>query len=901
MYNAGSMDGDFASSTGFCGTNAMLAPGDEPIPGYRLEKFLGRGQYGEVWRATSPGRASVALKFLNLYERQGLKEFRAIQRMKFIRHPHLAPITALWLLDEDGRVLDDDLVDQYSSPPPVPRETLVPETSGERKASPQRLVMATLLCDKNLLERLAECQQQGQPGMPVEELLRYMEEAAKGIDFLNSARHDLGEGPTAVQHCDIKPANIMLTGDSVMICDFGVARFLSEGRAAVTGTSMAGSPAYMAPECIRSKPSSTSDQYSLAVTYVELRTGRLPFRSHSHMDVLQAHCTGDLDLSALNAGEQEVIRKATSVEPSDRYGSSSDMVRDLRRSLDTSEPPPAPRRSLAALIAVLAVCVLGLSLLLVRLREQGRPDAPSDGAQDPAAQQLAQNTPSTRGGPHTVTDSAKDSATQQAAPGTSRASEKSHEPEANQVPIDTKADNSAESSADNRDSSTDNSTDTHADDNADSSPDTHVDNSTDSNAGNSTMDVRPETSDSAEDLKTLMAAVSEPGMPWAGLDTALRGALLARLEGTELSRPEDQQLVANTRQFVAGRLSLGLFARYLREELRVPPPLLVVPFAASEAQARIREWSDYLGQEATITNRTGIKLALIPPGRFPMGIEASDVERLVACFPDAEATYFDDELRAPHPVCIESPFRLGVHEVTVGQFRQFVEASGYKTEAESDKQGGYGWNDAKSQLEGPLAHFDWRASGYEQTDEHPVVNVSWNDAQAFCQWLSKTEGAEYRLPTEAEWEYACRAGTSTWFYCGDHPDELTRVGNVADATAKAGLVGYQGYPFLSSHDNCLFSARVGRFLANEFGIYDLHGNVSEWCQDWYGKDYYQAARPEHSPEGPVGGMERVHRGGSWSSGAQHCRSTYRGKAAPTSRNVFLGFRVACVVSRRPTN
>ncbi len=133
------------------------------------------------------------------------------------------------------------------------------------------------------------------------------------------------------------------------------------------------------------------------------------------------------------------------------------------------------------------------------------------------------------------------------------------------------------------------------------------------------MDVRPETADSGEDLKTLMAAVSDPGMPWAGLDTTLRDALSTRLEGAEPSRPEDQQLVANTRQFVAGRLSPGLFARYLREELRVPPSLLVVPFAGPEAQARIREWSEYLGQEAMITNRTGDQAGVNPARPVPDG------------------------------------------------------------------------------------------------------------------------------------------------------------------------------------------------------------------------------------------------------------------------------------------
>jgi serine/threonine protein kinase/WD40 repeat protein len=336
----------------------MLHKGDEPVPGYRLEEFLGRGAFGEVWRATSPGRASVALKFLNLSERQGIKEFRAVQRLKSVRHPHLTSTMALWLLDEQGNVLGDDVLDSYAAGEPAPRATLMPMSSAATGQAPQRLVVATLLCDKNLSDRLEECKQQGMSGIPCEELLRYMEEAAKGIDFLNTASHDLGEGPVAIQHCDIKPANIMLTSDCVMICDFGLARFLTDAKTAATGTSMAGSPAYMAPECVKGKPSATSDQYSLAVTYTELRTGRLPFYSESWMDVIEAHCSGNLDLSGLTPNEREVIHKAVSVKPEDRYPSTVAMVRALRRAVEQKEiaiARPSPWRKTAVLITAVVV------------------------------------------------------------------------------------------------------------------------------------------------------------------------------------------------------------------------------------------------------------------------------------------------------------------------------------------------------------------------------------------------------------------------------------------------------------------------------------------------------------------------------------------------------------------
>ncbi len=208
------------------------------------------------------------------------------------------------------------------------------------------------------MDRLKECQAQGSEGIPTDELLRYMEEAAKGIDFLNSKRHHSGEGPVAIQHCDIKPANIMLTGDAVMICDFGVAAFLSNPSIAATGTSMAGSPAYMSPECTACKPGAASDQYSLALTYVELRTGKLPFRDVTWIGVIDAHRRGNLDLSRLPPREQVVIRKATAVNPDDRYSSAVAMVRALRRAVESPDQEAhqvKPLRLVAMVAAILAL------------------------------------------------------------------------------------------------------------------------------------------------------------------------------------------------------------------------------------------------------------------------------------------------------------------------------------------------------------------------------------------------------------------------------------------------------------------------------------------------------------------------------------------------------------------
>lgn len=345
----------------------MFRKGDEPIPGYRLEKFLGKGQFGEVWKTTAPGGTSAALKFIDLGGKQGIKEFRGVRRVKEIRHANLMPITALWMLDGEGNILGDKVLDTYDPEKKGIHATL--QADDEPSIRPEWLVVAMLLGKKNLADRLEECRATGQAGIPVDELLRYMEEAAKGIDYLNTPQHDLGEGMVAIQHCDVKPANIMLIGDAAVVCDFGLARVLSD--AAATATGMVGSPAYMAPECIARKPGGASDQYAMAVSYVELRTGQLPFKEITYLSVLEANRSGHLDLSRLTPAEQQVIRKATSVKPEDRYRSTTEMVVALRKALSGTSTPsliPGPLR-IAMATAVAAGLVAALWLAVSKTRD----------------------------------------------------------------------------------------------------------------------------------------------------------------------------------------------------------------------------------------------------------------------------------------------------------------------------------------------------------------------------------------------------------------------------------------------------------------------------------------------------------------------------------------------------
>jgi formylglycine-generating enzyme required for sulfatase activity len=288
-----------------------------------------------------------------------------------------------------------------------------------------------------------------------------------------------------------------------------------------------------------------------------------------------------------------------------------------------------------------------------------------------------------------------------------------------------------------------------------------------------------------------------------------------------------------------------------------------------------------------------MKLTLVPSGEFMMGSKES-AEETAKFF---EKNYGENSLTAQdfenehpqHRVRITKPFYLGTYHVTRGQFRLFVAATHYKTDAEKDdRPGAWGWISLHKEI-GLHAKYSWSNAGFEQADEHPVVCVSWNDAVAFCQWLGKKESKTYRLPTEAEWEYACRAGTPTRYSSGDDPETLAKVGNVADATFKAKFPSYK-YGVKAS-DDFVFTAPVGKFKPNAFGLYDMHGNAWQWCADWYAEEYY-ATSPADDPTGPNSGADRVLRGGAWDIRPGVARSACRDGFDPVYRSFNLGFRVA---------
>ena len=272
-----------------------LVTGFEPVAGYTLVQKLGSGGFGEVWKASGPGGFHVALKFVPMNKQVGQTELRSLDVIREIRHPNLLTYFGTWVVGD-------------------------------------LLVIATELADRTLLDRLHEVQGKGRDGIPVLELLCYMDEAAKGIDYLNEPTT---HGRLRIQHRDIKPQNLLLSGGSVKVGDFGLARAV---RFEATGHTGCLTLAYAAPECLDGTTSFRSDQYSLAVSYCYLRGGRLPFEG-SHVEIIDGHRMKSPDLLMLPECERFAVAKALEKLPKNRWPSSTKFVQALREAIEKTDSP----------------------------------------------------------------------------------------------------------------------------------------------------------------------------------------------------------------------------------------------------------------------------------------------------------------------------------------------------------------------------------------------------------------------------------------------------------------------------------------------------------------------------------------------------------------------------------
>jgi formylglycine-generating enzyme required for sulfatase activity/serine/threonine protein kinase len=304
------------------------------------------------------------------------------------------------------------------------------------------------------------------------------------------------------------------------------------------------------------------------------------------------------------------------------------------------------------------------------------------------------------------------------------------------------------------------------------------------------------------------------------------------------------------------------------------PALLKSPFDAATAKSGQERWSEFLGVPVGQTDVAGLTLVLIPPGEYLMGA------------PDSEKPEFDE--KPQHKVRITRPFYISAYELTRGQFATFVKETGYQTQAEKGMPLGGAGIDAQGRVAlDPKCN--WRNPGFAQNDRHPVVVVSWHDANAFCDWLSKKTAQVYRLPTEAEWEYACRAGTTTTWYSGDNEQDLVKIANLWDASWIKHFPKLPGANEHQADDGYVFTAPVGSFRPNAFGLFDMHGNVFEFVQDWSTTAYY-ATSPVDDPPGAAAGTSHVSRGGAMDN-VRYSRSAARDGNGPSDRFFNLGFRI----------
>jgi eukaryotic-like serine/threonine-protein kinase len=289
----------------------ILRPNSEPIPGYRLLQRLGRGGYGEVWKVEAPGGMHKAIKFVfgNMDAagedgKAAEQEYKSLNRVKTIRHPFLLSLERMEVIEG-------------------------------------QLVIVMELADKNLADRFTECVNGGMGGIPRQELLGYMDEAAEALDLMN-LHHQ-------IQHLDIKPQNLFLVHQHIKVADFGLAKDMEGAKAVLTGGM---TPTYAPPETFEGWISRQSDQYSLAIVYMEMLTGRRPFNGSNTRQLILQHLSAIPELSPLASPDREAVARALAKNPEDRFPTCKDFVRALRAEpagaapayarVDTPTRPPTP-------------------------------------------------------------------------------------------------------------------------------------------------------------------------------------------------------------------------------------------------------------------------------------------------------------------------------------------------------------------------------------------------------------------------------------------------------------------------------------------------------------------------------------------------------------------------------
>jgi serine/threonine protein kinase/formylglycine-generating enzyme required for sulfatase activity len=694
--------------------------------------------------------------------------------------------------------------------------------------------------------------------LPVGAAVDYVLQAANGLNYAHA------EG---VVHRDIKPSNLLLSRDgTVKILDMGLARIHEEefeSGAALTRTGeVMGTFDYMSPEqAMETKNAdSRSDIYSLGCTLCVIATGQPLFAGRTPAEKIMAH--RERPIPSLRDRRPEVsealdrvFQKMVAKRPEDRQQSMSELIAELEpcQASWTAGPTGLPRASSAIAETV--------SFRANSSAETHPPAPPIPPLDDLLIQQsvflphaAVERTSSTVGGARRmsariivravvgvllVAALAAVLVVKLRTPGGTMVVEVddpkavvrvSQEPAKVEVTLDPKA-------------------------------------------GPVTI---------AEDPGKQRLKVTKDGLTAAGTEVAVKvgakEAVRAKLESPGGARPAAEKAMPPANPEEA---SLPTVPDMLpsapdradnqpdspaKEKAKVEVPAdpekakQVIPELPHEKQAREyqEQWVKRLRLPIEQTNALGLKLMLIPPGKFAMGTSDAQMALWMQGNARSKSSFYGEPPQ--HMVTISRPFYLGKFEVTVGQFRAFVEATGYRTEAETDSKGGH------SVKGDQRPEFNWRNIGIPLTDSYPAMNLTWNDSAAFCGWLSKATGQTYRLPTEAEWEYACRAGSAGSFCFGDD---------------RAMLQEYAWYY------NDRLPHAVGLKRPNAWGLHDVHGNILEWCGDPY-REYGRNAVID--PYGPGHEDIRPARGGCYMDDVFDCRSARR-MANSLNNRQMRGLRV----------
>jgi formylglycine-generating enzyme required for sulfatase activity/serine/threonine protein kinase len=804
--------------------------GGEPIAGYKLVLRLGRGGYGEVWKATAPGGFAVALKFVPLAT-EGLQvEQRALEIIRTLRHPCLLTTVGSW-------------------------------------QTTRYLVIAMELADRTLKDRFQEAVRQGYIGIPRDELLEYFHEAAKGLDFLNDPRHSYdGQERVSFQHRDIKPENILLVGSGAKVADFGLVRLLEQAQTSHTGSM---TPIYAAPEFFEGHTSQHSDQYSLAITYCHLRGGRVPFVG-SLADVMRGHLKDTPDLSMLPPEERAIVGRALAKVPTQRWPNCITFISELRNCLAnrgaapapagrgaatykpaagsqvTALPPasgpvvnsrPAKRSGLGLVVfGVLAVCAVVAVAMndssrdfvkdLFAEKKSGDKKVEEKKTEDPkeltadAETAVEKSTEATKPPEATSTAVATNDKTPPAIPvAPALPSDAAATPGAvaERLPVDPPK-------------VTTNPTTAKLEAPALLNPSQEPQAPSKDDAAKPTVPAPSVPAVAATGTPTSpiippapATPTPEPASPPTSTSTATPNPTTPPTSTTLLKEaplPEPRS-VRKPGESADPKVIAAVAPTVVTP--KEPPAPLKSPFNEVAAKAAQQAWATYAGRPVAETNSIGMELTLIPPGEFFIGMDTADVTRPPHAIP-------------PQKVVVKSPFSIGTTEVTQAQWIRVMQTQ------------------------------PWSTHRMKNDDHLPAAWISWTEANQFCVQLTRIEqekgtlgrNARYQLPSESEWEWSCRAGTTSKFSCGD-----------ADVVQ---CCWYENNANGELHP-------VRKLNPNPFNLFDMHGNAAEWCRDNF-----------LSP-GSLQLSKGYLRGGNWKRTARHCASAARDPLAIDSQHSENGFRV----------